>query len=186
MATQLTDLNLTTSAATFVAEQFVDAGWGVYWQATDVFSGTATEGEVTLVSEFPDDPSLLVLPPATRSASKVLLPAFAVTLSSEPYEVALAGLGETVFEQRAMLMVDGFAADQAQYLAFATMFRNWFKEGVLLPVYDYETNPTSPSLIDIDVIFEGRRIDRTELVGPTIPPTARYYLNMEVELMFFE
>jgi len=186
MATQLTDLNLTTSAATFVAQQFVDAGWAVYWQATNVYSGTAVEGEVTMIAEFPDDPNVLVLPPATRSSSKVLLPAFAVTLSSEPFEVERAGLGEDVFEQSARITVDGFAADQAQYMAFATMFRNWFKEGVILPVYDYETTPSTPSVIDIDVIFEGRRIDRTELVGPTIPPTARYYLNMEVELMFFE
>jgi hypothetical protein len=186
MATQLTDLNLTTSAAVFVGEQFADAGWAVYWQATDILSGTAVEGEVTIVPEFPDDPSLLVLPPATRSASKILLPAFAVTLSSEPFDVIRAGLGETIFEQRSSIMVDGFVADQSQHLAFATMFRNWFRDGVIFPVRDYESSPTNPSLIDIDVIFEGRRIDRTEFVDPSVPPTARYYLNMEVDLMFFE
>ncbi|MBU8920979.1 MAG: hypothetical protein KOO63_03880 [Bacteroidales bacterium] len=190
MTTQITDLNITTSAAQFLAEKFTDAGWLVYWQATGVSSGTATVGEVTLVPEFPAEPNFLVAPKSpiqARTAQDVIIPAFAVTLVKEPKEEVRAGLGEDLFKQRAMLLVDGFASDKAEHFSFATLFRTWFREGFSLPILDFENYPTNPPLVDsgnADVWFENRELHTAELVD--VPHHARYYLNMEIDLVFFD
>ena len=186
MDTQYTSLNLTTSAAVYVANKFTSEGWAVHWQAVDVTSGTATNGTVTLVPEFPDEPSNLVLPVSGMAWTQheVRIPAFTVQLSSEPVEDERAGLGEEIFESRARILIDGYVVDQAQHLAFATLFRNWFRKDTYLPVFDFETNPTSPSLIDEFVQIEDRFLSRLEVVN--VPRPVRYYLNLEVEISYFE
>ncbi len=185
--TKYTDLNLITSGATFLANNLTGAGWEVYWQLTDVLSGTATQGSVTLVPEFPNEPSLLVAPPRTRVINEVLMPAFAVTLSSEPVESFRAGLGDTEFEQRGSLLIEGFVVDTSQHLAFATLLREWFREDASLPLYDYELSPENPSIVtDSDVVFRNRRIDRLEFVEKDVPVQARYYINMEVDIVFYD
>jgi hypothetical protein len=191
MSTQITDLNITTSAATYLANQFTGAGWLVHWQATGVDSGTATVGEVTLVPEFPKEPNLMVLPTSpiqARTTNEVILPAFAIRMSVEPNEEVRAGLGEDLFFQRGTLMVDGFVTDQAEHLAFSTMFRDWFREGYALPIFDFENTPSNPPLLtDSNVSFENRSLDRVELVDdPGVPPYIRYYLNLEVDFVFFD
>ncbi len=186
MDTQYTSLNLTTSAAVYLANKFTSEGWEVHWQATNVFSGTATQGTVTLVPELPDEPSNLVLPKSGSvwTQHEVIIPAFTVQLSAEPTEETRAGLGEDVFESRARILVDGYVADQAQHLAFATMFRNWFRKDTYFPVYDFESNPTSPLLVDEFVQFEDRFLSRLEAVN--VPRPVRYYLNLEVDISYFE
>lgn len=184
--TQLTDLNLTTSLATYFANKLAESGWAVYWQARDVMSGTATNGEVTIVAEFPNEPSNLVLPPKTRTEDEVLLPAFSVQLITEPFIVQRAGLGEALFERAATFSIDGFLVDQAQHMAFATMFRNWFYDGVLIPVRDYESNPDNPSLIDVDVRVETERIERFYTVDQSAPRPLRYYLSTQIDISFFD
>jgi hypothetical protein len=182
--TQLTDLNITTSIARFLAEKFVNAGWAIHYQSTGVSSGIATNGEVTLVAEFPDEPNLLILPPKTRSASEVLVPAFAVRISREPEVEIRAGLGHTDFLQRGSILVDGFVVDQAQHMAFATMFRNWFRQEEYVTIYDYESTPTSPAAVDIDVWWEDVYIDRVE--DTAAPRQARYYVRLETDFAFYE
>jgi hypothetical protein len=190
MATRITDLNLTTSAALYLAESLTDAGWLVYWQATGVESGTATLGEVTIVPEFPAEPNFLVLPEdpiQTRTANKVIIPAFSIRLAAEPREERRAGLGEDLFQQRGTILIDGFVTDKAEHLSFATLFRNWFREGFSLPIRDYENYPSNPPLLDsgnVDVWFENRELDALELLD--VPPHARYYLNMEVDIVYFD
>lgn len=185
--TQLTDLNLTTSVARYLAEKFTGAGWAIYWQATDVMSGTATNGEVTLVPEFPSEPSMLVLPPRdARTSTEVLLPAFSVQLISEPSEVSRAGLGQDLFEQFASFAIEGFAVNQEQHMAFATVFRNWFREDTRLLIYDYENDPVDPSLIDVDVIVERRLVDRLYTLDQNAPRQLRYFLSTQVDVSFFD
>jgi len=184
--TQYTSLNLTTSAAVYLANKFTSEGWEIHWQATNVSSGINTQGTVTLVPEFPDEPSNLVLPKTglTRTQHEVIIPAFTVQLSSEPAEQSRAGLGEDVFESQARILIDGYVVDQAQHLAFATMFRNWFRKDTYFPVYDFDTSPTSPALIDEFVQFEDRFLNRFEVVN--VPRPVRYYLNLEVDISYFE
>jgi hypothetical protein len=190
MATRITDLNLTTSTALYLAEKCTEAGWLVYWQATGVESGTATLGEVTLVPEFPNEPNLLVAPEnpiQARTQSHVIIPAFAVTLIMEPVEERRAGIGEDLFQQRAKLLIDGFVVDKAEHFSFATLFRDWFREGFPLPIRDFTNYPSNPPLVDsgnVDVWFENRELDATELLD--VPPHARYYLNMEVDIVYFD
>jgi hypothetical protein len=182
--TQYTAINLTTSVARYFTESLITAGWAVYYQATDVMSGTAISGEVTLVPEFPDEPNRLALPPKTRTADSVLVPAFSVRIRIEPYEESRAGLGEDLFEQRCIAVIDGFVATQAQHLAFATMFRNWFREGYTCNIYDYESDPGNPQLLDNVVVFENRQVNRVEV--PDAPRPVRYYLNVSVDLTFYD
>jgi len=185
--TQLTTTNLTTSAATFLANRFTQAGWEIYWQMSDIVSGTATNGSVTIVAEFPAEPAMLVLPPKTRTSSEVLLPAFSIQISAEPIEIERAGLGEEIFLQQAQLFVDGYAVDLAQHMAFATMLRNWFKDGTVLPIYDFEDSPGNPSLLEDEVvIMENRSVIRLIDVDPNTPRQDRYYLSMEVDLVFYD
>lgn len=187
--TKLTDINITTSVAGYFANKLVLSGWRVYWQATDVFSGTATMGDVTIVPEFPDDPSLMVLPSAikdTRVASEVMLPAFSLQIIAEPLEQIRAGLGEDLFHFGAAMAIEGFVTNLSEHLAFATMFRNWFREGTVIPMYDYETSPTSPPPIDQHVWVERRLVDRFRAVDPNVPRQARYFLSTQIDLSFFD
>jgi len=182
-STEYTTENLTTSLAVYLANNFTQAGWAIYWQATDVLSGTATMGEVTLVPEFPNDPNVLTLDSGTRTADKVFVPAFSVRIE-EPVEMARAGLGEDLFETRTMGVIEGYAKNEAQHLAFATMLRNWFREGYNLPVYNYTADPANPPVIDGAVVFENRVIDRVKFVD--LPRPVKYYINLEVDIVYFD
>lgn len=182
--TKFTDINITTSVAGFLANKLTESGWEVFWQARDVSSGIATQGSVTIVPEFPREPGLLVLPPRARSSSEILVPAFSVQIMEEPFEENRAGLGEDLFQHRTAVVIDGYVADQAQHLAFATMFRNWFRQDTRIPIYDFESNPVTPQLVDDDVRVENRKTDRLEL--PDLPDPVRYYINMQVDLVFFD
>lgn len=185
MATLLTDINLTTSAAVFLADRFTEAGWKIYWQSRDVFSGTGNQGEVTIVSEFPDEPNLLVLSASERTTHEVVIPAFSVHIDP-PIEEFRAGLGDAELFQRSSVIIDGFAGNKSQYLSFSTMMRDWFRDGTVLPVRDFESNPNDPSLIDADVIFENRELIREELFGNDVPPQVRYYISMKIDLVFVD
>ena len=186
MDTQYTSLNLTTSAAVYIANKFTETGWAIHWQATNITSGVATNGTVTLVPEFPDEPSNLILPVSgvAFTQHEVTIPAFTVQLSSEPVEEDRVGLGDATFESRARILIDGYVVDQAQHLAFATLFRNWFRKDTWFSVFDFETNPTSPPLIDEFVQINDRFLNRLEVVN--VPRPVRYYLNLEVDISYFE
>lgn len=184
--TNITDLNLTTSAAIYLATKLTESGWRIYWQATDTFSGTPSQGDVTLVPEFPNEPNLLIFS-GERSVDKVVLPAFSVRILSEPTETLRAGLGEDLFLQNATLNYEGFVRTKAEHLAFATLFRNWFREDTTLPIYDFETDPVSPILVvDADVVMVDRRLDRIDFLSPDTPPPYRYFLDLEVDLLYFD
>jgi len=186
MPTKFTSLNVTTSAAFDFANKLTSEGWAVYWQATGITSGVATLGTVTIVPEFPDEPNNLVLPKTgqTRTQHEVIIPAFAVQLVAEPVEEERTGLGEDVFQSRARILVDGYVVDQAEHLAFATMFRDWYRRDTYFAVFDYDTNPTNPPLVEEFVQFEDRFLSRLEVVN--VPRPVRYYLNLEVDIIYFE
>lgn len=181
--TQYTDLNIQTSAAVWVANLFTSANWKIYWQMTGVMSGTGSLGEVALVPDFPNEPSLIVLPPRERNSSEILLPAMAISVFREPFMEARAGIGEDLFRQIVTLRVDGYTVDQSQHMAFATMFRNWFREGYLLEVYDYESNPTNPPFVGY-LEIERLALDRVEFEQS--PESVRYYVSAFVDFIFYD
>lgn len=183
--TLYTNQNLITSVAGYLANQFASSGWQIYFQATDVSSGIATLGAVTIVPKLPNEPNYFVVPPQTRSMQQVLIPAFAVDIQDEPQEIVRVGLGDVEFEQKVTFIIQGFVVDKVSHMAFATMLRNFFRPEFRIPIYDWEHNPTTPALIDnINTYVESRRIDTMEF--PDLPIPVRYYINMELNVIFFD
>lgn len=186
MSTLFTDLNLTTSFAGFFANNLTAAGWQVYWQGTNTFSGVAGLGTVTIVSEMPNEPELIVMPPRpNRIQQEVVTPAFAVHVLDQPFEEYRIGLGDDLFRNRTTLVLEGFTVDKVQHMVFATYIRTFFRPDFRIPIWDFEGNPTTPALIDnINTYVDQRRVDRLEF--PDLPQPVRYYLNCAVDLVYFD
>lgn len=185
MGTQYSDINLTTSFAVYFAQKLNESGWQIYWQATDTFSGTATLGTVTIVPELPNEPELIVLPPRNRIPEEALVPVFSVNISEQPTEEAREGLGSDIFEEKASLVIQGFVADRAQHMAFATMFRNFFRPEFRIPIRDFEASPTNPPLVDdTNTVVDSRSVERIDF--PDLPQPVRYYINAEINITYFD
>lgn len=185
MATQYSDINLTTSLAVYFAEKLNDSGWRVYWQATDTYSGIANLGTVTIVPELPNEPGLIVLPPKTRVADEVVVPVFSVNISDQPTDEAREGLGSDIFEEKASLVIQGFVVDRAQHLAFATLFRSFFRPEFRIPIRDFEASPVDPPLVDItNTVVNSRSVERLDF--PELPQPVRYYLNAEINITYYD
>ncbi len=183
--TQFTNLNIVTSVAGFFANQLTSSGWAVYWQSRGILSGIATLGEVTITPEFPNESAYIVQPPRPRVQSEILIPAFAVRLSSEPIEELRAGLGQDLFRESGIIQIDGYVLGQAQHMAFASMFRNWFRQDTYIPIWDWESNPVTPQLIDDhNVYVENRQVEALEMVN--LPNPVRYYVSMTADLVFYD
>ena len=183
--TQFSNINIVTSVAGFLANRLVESGWRVYWQARALFSGVGTMGEVTLTPEFPNEPSFIVQPPRDRTQSEILIPAFAVRLSEEPVEEIRAGLGQDLFREAGVIQIDGYVLNQAQHMAFATMFRNWFRQDTYIPIWNWEANPVTPQLIDDhNVYIENRQVEALEMVN--LPSPVRYYLNCTADIVYYD
>lgn len=185
MGTKYSDINLTTSVAVYFAQKLNESGWRVYWQATDTYSGTASLGTVTIIPELPNEPELIVLPPRNRIAEEVLVPVFSVNISQQPVEEALEGLGSEIFEEKASFVIQGFCSDRSQHMAFATMFRNFFRPEFRLIIRDFENNPTSPTIVDdTNTVVDSRSVQRIDF--PELPQPVRYYLNAEINITYFD
>jgi len=181
--TQYTDLNLQTSVAIWLANSFTSANWKVYWQMTQVMSGTGSIGEVTIVPDFPNEPSIIVLPPRVRNTTEILLPALAISIFREPFMEARAGLGEDLFRQSMTARIDGYTVDQVQHMVFATMFRNWFRDGYLVGVYDFESNPTNPPFVGY-LEIDRLAVDKVEFTEAS--ESVRYYVSAFVDFIYFD
>ena len=185
MGTKYSDINLTTSVAVYFAQKLNESGWRVYWQSTDTYSGVATLGTVTIVPELPNEPEFIVLPPRNRTAEEVVVPVFSVNVSQQPKEESLEGLGSDIFEEKASLVIQGFCADRSQHMAFATMFRNFFRPEFRVIVRDFETNPTDPPIVDdTNTVIDSRSVERLDFTD--LPQPVRYYLNAEINITFFD
>lgn len=183
--TKFSDINLVTSMAGYFANQLTAGGWAVYWQARGVLSGTAVVGEVTIVPEFPAEPSNLVIGPRTRTQSEVIVPAFAVSINVTPHEEVIAGLGEDSYETATEITIDGFVETKAQHMAFSTLFRNWFRKDTYIPIYDWEGNAVTPNLVeDRNLYVRDRQVEVID--SPNLPNPVRYYINMTAELVFYD
>jgi hypothetical protein len=150
---------------------------------TGVMSGVGSVGEVTIVPEFPNEPSMIVLPPRARNSNEVLLPALAISLFREPFMEARAGIGEDLFRQNVTIRVDGYTVDQSQHMTFATLFRNWFREGYLLPVSDFESDPVTPASVG-NLEIDRLSIDRVEFTEA--PESTRYYVSAFIDFIFYD
>lgn len=183
--TRFTNLNLITSIAGFFANRLTESGWAVFWQARQVFSGTAVLGEVTLTPEFPNEPSFIVQPPRDRTQSEIIVPAFCVRFDTEPIDEVRAGLGQDLFQERAVIQIDGYVLNQSQHMAFPTMFRNWFRRDTYIPIWDWEANPVTPDLIDYsNVYIENRQVEALEMIN--LPNPVRYYINLTADLVYYD
>ena len=179
------DLNIMTSVAGFFANKLTAAGWAVYWQALGIFSGTATQGEVTMVPEFPAETTYLVLGPRDRTENEIIVPAFSVGFQVAPEEIQIAGLGDTEYESVALVTVDGFCANKQQHLLFSTYMRKWFQKDTVIPIYNWEDNPVTPDLVDDrNVYIRTRQVEI--ITSPNLPNPVRYYLNMTAEIVFYD
>jgi hypothetical protein len=183
--TLYTNINLITSVAGFLGNKFADSGWKIYWQSRAIFSGTGTVGEITIVPEFPSEPTYIVAPPRSRTQNEVITPAFCVHISSQPEEISLAGIGQDLYEQRTEMHVEGFVNDLGQHMAFATILRNFFRENTIIPIYDWESNVATPDLVDDrNNYIENRQIEAVEL--PNVPNPVRYYISMIFDLVYYD
>jgi hypothetical protein len=183
--TKFSDINLVTSVAGYFANRITESGWKVYWQARAIFSGTGSVGEVTLTPEFPNEPSFIVQPPRERTESEIIIPAFAVRLVDMPIETERAGIGEDLFRESATIQIDGYVLSQSQHMAFSTMFRNWFRQDTYIPIWDWEANPVTPSLVDDhNVYIENRQVEALEMTN--LPSPVRYYINMTADLIYYD
>lgn len=183
--TQYSDVNLTTSMAVYFAQKLNQAGWQVYWQSTDTYSGTASLGTVTIVPELPNEPELIVLPPRDRVAEEVLVPVFSVNISTQPEDEAREGLGSDIFEEKVSMVIQGFVVDRAQHMAFATLFRSFFRPEFRIPIRDFEALPVNPPLVDdTNTVVDSRSVERLDF--PELPHPVRYYLNAEINLTYFD
>jgi hypothetical protein len=185
-STLYTDINFTTSIAGYFANQLVATGWQIYFQGTNIFSGIATLGTVTIVPEMPDEPSLVVMPPRpTRIPQEVVTPAFSVHVMDQPLEEYRYGLGDSLFVNRVSLIIEGFVVNKQQHMVFATYLRNFFRQDFRIPIWDYENNPVTPNLIDnINTYIDHRRVDRLEFAD--LPQPVRYYINAVIDMIYFD
>lgn len=148
-------------------------------------SGVGSLGEVSVVSEFPVEPTYIVPPPRPRSQNEVITPAFSVRIGEQPEEVELAGIGEDIYEQRVEIQVEGFVTDLAQHLAFSTLLRNYFRKNTRIPLFDWEGNQVTPELIDYTNNYVDRRlVEAVEL--PNVPDPVKYYISMIFDLVYYD
>jgi hypothetical protein len=186
MSTQYTDINLTTSVAAFFANSLTALGYQIYWQGSNTFSGVATLGTVTIVPEMPDEPEYIVMPPRpNRVIQEVVTPAFSAHVLDQPVEEYRLGLGDSIFRNRVTVILEGFTPDKVSHMVFATYIRTFFRPEFRLPIWDFESNPVTPALVDnINTYVDHRRVERLEF--PDLPQPVRYYLNAAIDIIYFD
>lgn len=147
--------NLLISLNRKLAESLRAFGYDVRWFATgEVETHTAggeAKGTVTLVPDFPANPTYIVRlnDGGSPGAEEIAVPAFALRLDDSPERGDRAGIGESVFYRERTFEIDGFAADDFQQRELMDFFYEWLQIGdVYLPVWDYSTDPDNPTSLE--------------------------------------
>ena len=181
--------NMMISLNIVLADYLRDAGYDIYWYSTGT-TDSHTSGlpesldTITLVPEFPVNPVHIVrLNSGNVAEGEIAVPAFSLQLPSSPRKVRRDGLGSSVFERERILRIDGFARNSFQHRALHDLFYEWVDADVQIPIYDYDTDPNTPTEID-PVYVQRTAVDRFELVHEV--DTIRYYIRFEASLLYYE
>jgi hypothetical protein len=170
-------------------------GYNVLWRATGETEaqnmaglGTA-KGTVTLTPEFPANPAYLVKTAGLNDGSvptdeEIQVPAFTLVLPTGPKKIAPFGLGDSMFERQRGFRIEGFAWDEFQQRELMDFFYNWLEAGtVMLPVWDYASNPASPpALAPVEVIRAD--VQKAELIHEV--EAIRYYVSVTAIISYYE
>ena len=195
MSLKYTADNVLVSIQRDLANALKAFGYNVKWRATgEVETYTmaglqSAKGTVTLVPEFPATPAYLVKSAGLNDGSipreqEIQVPAFALVLPTAPKKIRRAGIGESIFERQRGFRIEGFAWDEFQQRELFDFFYNWLEAGtVMLPVWDYASNPASPPALDpVEVIRAD--VQKAELIHEV--EAIRYYISVSVIISYFE
>lgn len=184
--------NVTLSLHKHFSELLRENGYNVFWHAwKDLEPHTSglpeAKGTITLVPEFPANPSYLVrLTDGNPAQDKHLIgvPAFSVQVIGSPRKIRRQGLGDPVFERERRFRIDGFCTDAFQHRELADLFYSWL-EGTdkRLEMWDFETDGSNPPQLE-PVYIQFAEVDREELIGEN--EAIRYYVHLQAAFRYFE
>lgn len=183
----LTPLNIEQSLARYLADKFKAIGFNIKWFDTQQFESVSGTKTITIVKNFPNESTNIASHDGPSGASIINVPAFSV-VSSPPQttETERMGLGESVFEWRVDIRIDGFADTELEWYQFAGYFVEWFgNPDVRVSLYDYQSDlsSTTPTECDEKIQFTNTDVGKTELDER---PAVRFYLNMSTTALFVE
>lgn len=181
---QFTPLNVEQSVARHLADKFIADSKSIYWQDSETTEGAGDE--VTLLREFPPEPSLLIKSTSSRVPGTVKVPAFTVVANAPTTsEAQRIGIGESLFEWTLLCRIEGFAEDELQWYLLHNQLKDWFNPDTRISLYDYQAdiNSESPALVEQRMHLNGIQVVRREL---NFDNAARYYLALNTNVTFIE
>ena len=185
-----TRVNIEQSVSRYLADKFIEAEYAVYWFNSKQTEGLATNGTVTLLRDFPENPAYLVGPNETQEDHLIKVPAFAIR--AKPKNTSASerqGIGENVFEWSSEIRIDGFTATEEQWYKFSTLFSEWFNPDTRIELRDYQAYmylSDVPPVEDDHIRLDNIMIDIDEAKGNSIPSAARYYIWIAATAKFVE
>lgn len=180
--------NLTLSLYQHLATQLRSYGYDVRWWATgdvEFLTGGTSKGVMTLVPEFPANPTTIVrLTAGTPTESEIVIPAFTLQVVGGPIKIARYGLGDSRFERERLFLIDGFVRDQYEHRELADLLYEWLEpSGTYLTVWDYDANADAPPELDPALVWD-LQVDRRELTDGD--EAIRYYIALRGSVRYFE
>jgi hypothetical protein len=180
-------VSVTLSLADFLRSR----GYDVRWHATDTVDANVVDAahpkaEVTLVPDFPANPSFIVrLKSDSASSDEIVVPALSVHALPGPKRVRHIGIGHSDWEWERHVLVDGLAADDFQQRELADLLHDWLNSEWRkpVPISDYDTDPTTPTPLE-PAYVDFATVDRDELY--TENDAARYYVRADAMLRYVE
>lgn len=182
-----TELNLEQSVARYFADKLIDQGYSVHWHSTKQTEGVGLA--VTIIREFPKDPTYLVLPDQPADSNKVRIPAFTITAANPKTEARKRlGLGESIFEWTAELRLYGLVDTEQRQYAFVRLLKDWFGHpDIRVDLLDQEAdlqNP-NPPVQEEKIQFTNVDIYREKL-SLELPAATHYYVQLAATAQFIE
>lgn len=180
--------NLTLNLTLLLAEEFKRLGYDILWHATgDQEPQTAglptPQGEITLVPEFPANPTYVVrLNSEDDEGEEVVIPAFTLLLGPVR-KLKRLGIGQKEFFRERKIIIDGFARDSFEQRKLADALYDWLDEKEQIPVLDYDSDPDTPP--PLEPVWVGWvEVHHQELAGET--DAVRYYIRAVATLRYVE
>lgn len=185
-----TRVNIEQSFSRYLADKFIEAEYAVYWFNSKQTEGVATNGTVTLLRDFPENPAYLVGPSETQEDHLIKVPALSIRSKPKTTQASeRQGIGESLFDWASEVRIDGFAATEEQWYTFSNLFSDWFTPDTLIELRDYQSYmylADTPPVEDDQIRLENIMIDIDEAKGNSIPSAARYYIWIGTTARFVE
>lgn len=187
MSTVFTELNLEQSIARYFANKLLAEGYSVYWHETKRLEGVGPA--VTILREFPRDPTYLILPDQPLDSQKIRLPAFTITAANPKTDVSRRlGVGESIFEWTAEIRLYGLVDSEQRWYEFSKHFKHWFGHpDIRVDLLNQEadlTNPNPPIATE-KIQFTNVDVYRDKL-SIELPTTIHYYVQLAALATFVE